>query len=101
MPLSLYRLVFIYSTSAKTNMTRLYGRSAKGTWLEANALYGHWKTQTFIAGLRHDGIKSPWVLDGGASILTFMTVLRFVSTLVFFPLYHCFGIVLERFLVSA
>lgn len=25
---------------------------------------GHWKTLTFIAGLRHDGIVAPCVLDG-------------------------------------
>ena len=26
--------------------------------------HGHWKTLTFIAGLRHDGIVAPCVLDG-------------------------------------
>ena len=41
----------------------LGGRSVKGTQLEADAPYGHWKTQTFIAGLRHDGITAPRVLD--------------------------------------
>lgn len=45
-------------------MTRMYGRSLRGTRLEADAPYGHWKNQTFIAGLRHDGITAPWVLEG-------------------------------------
>ena len=26
--------------------------------------HGHWKTTTFTAGLRHDGIAAPMVLDG-------------------------------------
>jgi len=26
--------------------------------------YGHWKTTTFIAGLRHDGLTAPFVIDG-------------------------------------
>lgn len=64
MKLEPHRFVFIDETSTKTNMTRLYGRSPKGKRLEADAPYGHWKTQTFLAGLRHDGITAPWVLDG-------------------------------------
>jgi len=28
------------------------------------APHGHWKTLTFIAGLRHDGIVAPCVIDG-------------------------------------
>jgi transposase len=28
------------------------------------APYGHWKTMTFIAALRHDRITAPWVIDG-------------------------------------
>jgi hypothetical protein len=26
--------------------------------------HGHWKTITFLAGLRHDGIVAPFVIDG-------------------------------------
>jgi transposase len=26
--------------------------------------YGHWKTMTFLAALRHDRIDAPWVVDG-------------------------------------
>lgn len=66
------RLVFLDETWAKTNMTRLYGRSLRGVRLIGTAPYGHWKTTTFLAGLRHDGIVAPLVLDGpinGASFL--------------------------------
>ena len=26
--------------------------------------HGHWKTMTFIAGLRCDGLTAPWVIEG-------------------------------------
>ena len=45
-------------------MTRLYGRGPRGQRLLGAAPYGHWKTTTFLAGLRHDGIVAPLVLDG-------------------------------------
>ena len=44
MKLEPHRLVFIDETSTKTNMARMYGRSLKGTRLEADAPYGHWGT---------------------------------------------------------
>ena len=34
---------------------------AKRQSLQATAPYGHWKTMTFIAALRHDRISAPWV----------------------------------------
>jgi hypothetical protein len=36
-------------------MIRRYGRSPKGKRLLGRAPFGHWKTTTFVAGLRHDG----------------------------------------------
>ena len=45
-------------------MTRTHGRCAKGQRLVAKVPHGHWKTQTFLAALRHDGITAPFVLDG-------------------------------------
>jgi transposase len=57
-------LVFIDETGAKTNMTRLRGRSLKGQRLHAAVPWGHWKTTTFIAGLRTTGLIAPMVLDG-------------------------------------
>ena len=64
MRLEPYRLVFIDETAVTTKMTRLRGRSARGIRLEADAPFGHWRTQTFIAGLRIDELSAPWVLDG-------------------------------------
>jgi transposase len=59
--------VFIDETWATTNMARRYGRSAKGERLVAAVPYGHWKTSTFLAGLRQDGITAPCVLDGAVN----------------------------------
>ena len=58
------KLIFLDETWAKTNMTRLYGRAPRGKRLIGTAPFGHWKTTTFIAGLRHDRIVAPMVLDG-------------------------------------
>lgn len=58
------RLVFIDETWASTNMARHYGRSPRGQRLRASVPHGHWKTTTFVAGLRLTGIAAPFVLDG-------------------------------------
>ena len=58
------RLVFVDETGAKTNMARLRGRSLKGQRRHASIPWGHWKTTTFVAGLRTTGLTAPMVLDG-------------------------------------
>lgn len=58
------RLVFIDETWAKTNMVRPRGRSLQGTRLVAKTPHGHWKTTTFVAALRADGLTAPLVVDG-------------------------------------
>lgn len=44
-------------------MTRLRGRCPRGKRLVGVVPHGHWKTSTFLAGLRHDRIVAPLVLD--------------------------------------
>ena len=58
------RFVFLDETGTATNMARCYGRSPCGERLVAAVPQGHWKTTTFIAGLRQSGIVAPLVLDG-------------------------------------
>lgn len=58
-----HRLVFVDETGTTTKMTRLRGRARRGQRLKARAPFGHWGTQTFIAGLRHDGLTAPWLID--------------------------------------
>jgi transposase len=58
------RLVFIDETWTTTNMARKCGREQKGERLRASVPHGHWKTTTFIGGLRCDRMTAPMVLDG-------------------------------------
>ncbi len=67
------RLVFIDETSVKTNMTPLRGRSLRGDRLLANAPFGKWRTQTFVAGLRCDELIAPWVIEGAMDGAAFDT----------------------------
>ena len=64
MDLAPEKLVFIDETWVKTNMARLRGRAPKGERLRAAIPHGHWKTTTFIGGLRWSGLTAPMVLDG-------------------------------------
>jgi transposase len=63
MRLEPHRLVFLDETGTTTKMTRLRGRCLKGQRLLSKAPFGHWKTQTFIAGLRCDALTAPFVID--------------------------------------
>ncbi len=65
------RLVFVDETGAKTNMARLRGRSLKGQRLHAALPWGHWKTTTFVAGLRLSGLTAPMLLDAAMNGVAF------------------------------
>ena len=65
------KLVFLDETGTNTKMTRTRGRAMRGERLVASVPHGHWKTTTFLAGLRHDGITAPLVLDGPMNGLIF------------------------------
>ena len=67
------RFVFIDETSATTAMTRLSGWGPKGERLVDAAPAGHWRTTTFVAGLRASGIIAPFVLDGPMTGAVFRT----------------------------
>ena len=58
------RFVFLDETGASTNMVRRSGWGPKGSRLLATAPHGHWRTTTFVAGLRASGVIAPFVLDG-------------------------------------
>ena len=57
------KLVFLDETSATTDLIRKYGRAKGGLRYLDDAPGGHWKTMTFIAGLRLSGMTAPWCLD--------------------------------------
>ena len=54
-----HRLVFIDETSTTTKLTRLRGRAPVGERLPGAVPFGHWLSQTFIAGLRCNGLPMP------------------------------------------
>eukprot|EP01039_Chlorochromonas_danica_P016030 gene16030-18911_t len=58
------KLVFIDETGATTKMARRHGRARRGERLRMSVPHGHWKTTTFIGGLRLTGMTAPMVLDG-------------------------------------
>jgi transposase len=57
-------LVFIDETSVNTNMTRLFGRAPRGERVIGRVPFGAWKTVTFVAALRHDGMTAPMMITG-------------------------------------
>jgi transposase len=58
------RFIFLDETGTATNRARRYGRSPSARRLVAAVPHGHWRTTTFIAGLRQSGVVAPLVLDG-------------------------------------
>ncbi len=55
-------------------MTRSRGRSPRGRRCVASVPQGHWKTTTFVGGLRQDQLIAPMVTDGpmdGAMFLAY------------------------------
>lgn len=57
-------------------MTRLRGRAPIGARCVAAVPHGHWKTTTFIAGLRVGEVTAPMVLDGSMDGEAFLVYVR-------------------------
>jgi transposase len=67
------RLVFIDETSTST---KLRGRCRRGRRLISRVPQGHWKTITFVAGLRYNKMAAPFVVDGPMTRSTFLAYLE-------------------------
>ena len=65
--LDVTRLVFIDEAGAKTNMTRMYGRSLKGERVYDYAPHGHWCTTTMISSIRFNGDTACMAVDSATS----------------------------------
>ena len=52
-------------------MARRHGRCARGERLRSSIPHGHWKTTTFVAGLRCSGMVAAMVSDGPINRTTF------------------------------
>jgi transposase len=57
-------------------MARLRGRAPRGERLRAAIPHGHWRTTTFVAGLRLSGIDAPMVIDGPINGESFLAYVR-------------------------
>ncbi len=67
--------MFIDETWVKTNMAPLRGWGVRGKRLIGKAPYGRWRTLTFLAALRCNGVSAPCVFDGpinGAKFLAYV-----------------------------
>jgi len=67
--------VFIDETWTKTNMAPLRGWALRGNRLIGKVPHRRWKTMTFVAALRNDGITAPWLIEGpidGESFRTYV-----------------------------
>jgi transposase len=71
-------LVFLDETGASTNMARRTGWASRGERLVSAVPHGHWKTTTFVAALRQDGLVAPLVIDGPMNGATFLAYIRHV-----------------------
>jgi len=70
------RLVFIDETSLNTKLVKTTGWAPVGDRLIDYAPFGHWNTQTFIAGLRHNQLTAPWVIKGAMNRDLFNTYIE-------------------------
>jgi transposase len=57
-------------------MARLRGRAPKGERLRAGVPHGHWRTTTFVAGLRLSGIDAPMLIDDAIDGESFLAYVR-------------------------
>ena len=57
-------------------MIRLYGRALKGERLVDYTPHGHWKTTTFLAALRLEGLTAPLVVDGPINADVFLAYVQ-------------------------
>jgi transposase len=68
-----HRLIFVDECGTKTNMTRARGRARRGERVRDRAPFRHHGSQTFVAGLRCDGLVAPWLIRGAMDGAAFET----------------------------
>ena len=70
------QLVFIDESWTNTSMVRLRGRCPRGERLIGYAPLGHWKTITFVAGLRIRAMVAPFVVEGAMNGPMFLAYVK-------------------------
>lgn len=74
----LRRLVFLDPSGAKTNMTRLYGRSFDGQRVADATPHGHGCTTTMLSSIRLDGSPAAMVVEGPTDAAVFWAYVEHV-----------------------
>ena len=69
-------MVFIDETGLNTKMARHHGRCPMGQRCFSAIPHGHWQSSTFIAALRHDSIKAPFLIEGSVDAGVFTAYLE-------------------------
>lgn len=69
-------MVFIDESAAKTNLTRLRGRSPRGERLVCHSSHGHWHTTTMISSVRLDGTTACMTIEGATNAEVFHSYVR-------------------------
>lgn len=64
-------MIFIDESSAKTNLTRLRGRSERGQRVHGAAPHGHWNSTTVIGAIRWDGSTACMAIEGATDTEVF------------------------------
>ncbi len=59
-----HRVVFVDETAASTTMDRRYGYGPRGEPVVGTVPHGHYKSLTFTAALRADGLTAAQAVDG-------------------------------------
>ena len=70
------RLIFLDESGAKTNLTRLRGRSPRGQRVNGSCPAGHWQTLTMMASIRLDGSTACMALEGTTDTESFRAYVR-------------------------
>jgi len=67
------RFVFLDESGARTNMTRLYGRSPVGVRCRFHSPHGHWKTSTMLSAIRASGVvrEATLLVEGAMNAMVF------------------------------
>jgi hypothetical protein len=68
--------IFIDETGLNTKTGRLRGRCPRGERLRMSLPHGRWRTTTFLASLRLDGLDAPMLINGPMNGGAFLAYVR-------------------------
>jgi transposase len=65
------QFVFVDESGAHTALTRLYGWAPHHRRATGSVPRNHGKNRTLVAALTHDGLHTPWLIEGAMDTATF------------------------------